>query len=43
MKIKDKKRILRIANREIVPWIVILYVLTLAHVVINSIYWAHLQ
>ena len=29
-------------SKELIPWIVILYVLTLSGYVINAIYWSHL-
>lgn len=47
MKIKNKKRLLKTAMRmfykEFVPWTVIIYVLVLAHIVVDLIYWSHLN
>jgi len=46
MKLGNKKRLLKTAMamfyKTFVPWIVILYVLVFAHMVINLIYWSHL-
>lgn len=43
----NKKRLLKTAMRlfykEFVPWAVIIYVLVFVHIVVDLIYWSHLN
>lgn len=39
---EELQRVSRTLFKELIPWIVITYVLILAGHVINAIYWAHL-